>query len=151
MNATALARFWKKVDQSPGQGPHGDCWEWLASCVEAGYGAFWDGERVMGAHVFAYELVHGPVPQGLLVCHVCDNKVCVRDTHLFVGTYADNMHDASQKEAVAKKLTWVKVAEIRTRYAAGGVTQQELADEYGVHQTNISCVVNHQWWRLDKE
>lgn len=83
-------RFWAKVNKAD------ECWEWTGSRVWNGYGQFRNG-KVVYAHRYAYELWFGPIPDGLLVCHVCDNRSCVRPEHLFLGDYQDNAQDASKK------------------------------------------------------
>ena len=106
------------------------------------------------AHVYAWELYHQtPVPEGMFVCHHCDNPACVNPIHLFLGTPADNIADAVSKGRIHKgercwqaKLTEEQVRSIRVRYVAGGVTQQELADEYGVSQTAVGLIVRHKNW-----
>jgi len=83
--------FWSKVQKSDG------CWTWAGATWGRGYGAFKHEGRQVYAHRFAWEMAKGPIPAGLFVCHHCDNPLCVRPDHLFLGTHTDNMRDASRK------------------------------------------------------
>lgn len=85
--------FWSKVDKSGG--PEA-CWPWTAGKIPAGYGAFHVRRKVVGAHRFALETVHGPLGD-LLACHRCDNPGCCNPAHLFAGTYSDNVRDMDAK------------------------------------------------------
>ena len=155
-------RFWSHVLKADGDA----CWLWQASGQR--YGKIKYSGRFYSSHRMAYHLAHGPIPDGLLVCHKCDNQKCCRPDHLFAGTNADNQQDmlAKGRENRAcginhgsktmphkfdgsqnRKLTAESVAEIRRRYALGGVTQQQLADEYLVSQVNISVVLKYKTWR----
>jgi hypothetical protein len=126
------------------------CWLWTASTRSAGYGQFWDGERIRLAHRFAYEQAYGPVPDGLRVLHECDNPLCVRPDHLWLGTQAENLADMRAKGRAAPqpgtKLTRELAAEIRRR-CADGETQQSVADSIGTTRSNVSSIVRGRTWR----
>lgn len=81
-----MRRFWEKVDRS------GDCWVWTASLVQgSGYGQFRVGDKVRKAHVVAYEMMVGPVPDALTLDHVCRNRACVNPSHLEPVPLVENL------------------------------------------------------------
>lgn len=86
-------RFWSKVEKSDG------CWEWNASIFKlTGYGQFaLESTRPINAHRMAWILEHGDIPDGMNVCHHCDNRLCVNPAHLFLGSQQDNMIDMTEK------------------------------------------------------
>lgn len=155
---TISERFWKKVDKC---GPSirsdlGPCWVWTAGKNDDGYGYFWLDGRVVSAHRVSLFLTTGlwPVLQAL---HRCDNPPCVRASHLFEGTVADNMADMIAKgrdrknprrgeQHVTSKLTNDDIIDIRT-LSAMGATQDSLAREFGVHQTRVSKIIRRTAWR----
>lgn len=79
-------RFLKKVKPDVGS----DCLLWQAATVRGGYGHFWDGERLVYAHRFAYELENGPIQEGLVVDHICSVPACVNPEHLDAVTQQEN-------------------------------------------------------------
>jgi hypothetical protein len=102
------------------------------------------------AHRIAWSRVFGPIPDGLVVCHRCDNPPCVRPDHLFLGTHQDNDADRDAKGRTANgerigaaKLTDEQVAEIR-RLRDAGLSQTSIAARYGVSQSHVSRIVNFQ-------
>ena len=78
-------------------GAPNDCWEWQGTRRNDGYGLFWNGSRQVRAHRAAWELEHSSIPQGLNICHRCDNPPCVNPSHLFLGTQKDNLDDMREK------------------------------------------------------
>ncbi len=117
-----------------------------------GYGtiAFGDAEKRVDngykyTHRYAYELEHGSIPDGLFVLHRCDNRICVNPSHLFLGTAADNSHDATRKGRNVHKLTREKVTQIRELRAAGA-TYRALASQFGVAFSTIGYIVRGIRW-----
>lgn len=144
-------RFFDKVEKLDT-----GCWLWTGyRQPNNGYGKFSMGGHLMMAHRAAYEIFVGDIPKGMLVLHSCHNPACVNPDHLRLGDQADNMQDKVDadrqhrgEQIVQSKLTGDQVLDIRRRYAAGGVTQYALADEYGVGQDQISRIVNNKLWRV---
>lgn len=155
-------RFYARCDRS------GDCWEWTAGRNSHGYGAIRFMGRLRGAHVVSWILHRGDVPSGMFVCHRCDNRACVNPDHLFLGTPKDNSQDMSKKgrgsdfparhpelyprgERVnTAKLTAEQVAEIRRLYGPrgqGGLTQMQLAEAFGITQSQVSAIVRRKSWK----
>ena len=134
-------RFWEKVDKNgptPQRKPElGPCWVWKNALHTGGYGVLRiPGEKKNArAHVYAWTLENGPVPAGMFVLHHCDNRACVRASHLFVGTNQDNIDDMVKKgrnrTARPPVASWVK-EEIRAAYAQGGVSHPDLAQRHGI-------------------
>ena len=78
------------------------CWDWSSDKNEQGYGQIWYQGKTIGAHVLSYILYHGPVPEGKIICHSCDNPPCANPRHLWAGTYKENMEDAMRKGRLTK-------------------------------------------------
>lgn len=153
-------RFWPKVDKSAGES---GCWIWLGRKKPRGYGLLSVSptpktRRMAYAHRLSYVINRGSIPEGLCVCHHCDNPSCVNPAHLFLGTNADNTADkvakgrAKGSPQVGEKnhnarLTPADVREIRRRYAANEGSQEVIARDYGVRQAHVSRIVRRTAWQ----
>ncbi len=146
---TFVARLWSKVDRTDSAA----CWLHPGCTNRSGHVFVRYMGKNLYAHIVAYELTHGPVPEGLLVCHNCpggDQPACINPAHLWVGTPAKNSADMVQKGRSAKglqhgmaKLSDEQVAEIRHRFVRSGPggrplgNCEALAEEFGVHGSHI--------------
>ncbi len=155
-----MDRFWDKVQR---RGPD-ECWPWLAAKDEDGYGVF--GMKVDGrhynlkAHRVAFFFTHGywPTPMGL---HGCDNPPCCNaenPLHVHEGTGSQNNREKFARSRQAShqgpgelnanaRLTWAEAGLIRAFYAGGGITQNQIAAEFGISQAAVSHIVRGISWR----
>jgi hypothetical protein len=138
---TDAERFWSKVDKSDEAG----CWNWTATKHRQGYGMIRINGKMVGSHRYSWEMHHGPVPNGIEVCHTCDNPTCVNPSHLFLGSHADNMFDRSVKGRAAVKLNEEQVRTMRARYA-NGERQAKIAADIGVDPSLVSLIVRRKAW-----
>lgn len=144
-------RFWRFVVKTE------TCWLWVGARDRKGYGKITIDDRPVLAHRLSWELVHGPIPDGLNALHNCpggDNPSCVNPAHLFLGTLQDNNADMLAKGRYARgmglhrsDLTDDDVREIRALYAAGGIAQRQLARRYGITQVSIGEIVRREVWK----
>ncbi|MBA2706616.1 MAG: HNH endonuclease [Gemmatimonadaceae bacterium] len=152
--ATSLSqRFWQKVNKTS------DCWEWTGHRQPAGHGLIGRGGRGNGmalAHRVSWEFHYGEIPEGLKVCHHCDNGWCVRPDHLFLGTQADNLADMRAKgrafipppgqDHPAARLLDEDVYAIRAADLSERGSQRRLAEKYGVSSTHIRWIRQRRQW-----
>lgn len=142
-------RYWEKVIRRGDD----ECWGW-SGFKHVGYGRLRTDTGAVGAHRVSFEIHFGQIPDGLFVCHRCDNPECSNPRHLFLGTSGDNNRDCTAKGRRARgerqrsaKLTEDDVRSIRNQWHQGGVTQRQLAKMFGVTPSAIEHVVTNRTWR----
>lgn len=122
--------FWSHVHKTDG------CWTWTGARTEDGYGTL--GKT--SAHRSMYETHVGPIPDGMMICHTCDNPPCVNPAHLFLGINADNMEDMARKaRSGVMKLTPDQVREVRA-HRSNGMGVRVIAERYGVSHSLVSLI-----------
>lgn len=154
----------------------GPCWLWTGAITEWKYGLYrFPGMNKNGfAHRYAYAQTYGAITSEELVCHHCDRPACVNPAHLWLGTNLQNARDKIAKgravlpppprgdthhfrlrpEMVprgenhsAAKLTEAQVRLMHQYYAAGGVTQADLAAEFNLQRATVSQILSGKRWR----
>lgn len=169
---TAEERFWAKVDKNgPTIRPElGPCWVWTGAIVSStGYGAFSLNGRPIPAHRAAFFFSGESLTNQAL--HHCDNRPCVRRTHLYDGTQGDNVRDMVERgrqsfgarsnvckgdthyltidpaRSARAKFSPDQVRQIRATYAAGGVRYADIAAGLGVHEDTVAGIVRRDTYR----
>lgn len=143
-----LGPFWSYVRKGDG------CWEWTGARNTRGYGTY--SARL--AHRVAYAEARGAIPDGMYVCHHCDNPPCVRPDHLFLGTPTDNVRDMIAKGRVPRRnmprgednpnalLTEGLVLTIIRRYRAGE-SPRVIAADIGLKFRTVESIAHGERWR----
>lgn len=121
------------------------CWIWTGALTAAGYGLMTTESKNRLAHRFAFEKANGPIPEGLYVCHHCDNPACCNPDHLFLGTHKDNQEDAAKKLRLPHKLIPEDVRRIRIMIA-NGVPQKTIASIHSVTKYAIYSIQHGLTW-----
>lgn len=147
---TPYERFKKFVDKNINPG----CWIWKGCKDRIGYGRFDVKGKHLLAHRFIWEHFGGKIPKGMCILHKCDSRPCVRPYHLFLGTQADNVHDAMDKGRHPKgeksgraKMTTEKVLWIRSNYRHRYGEAKKLCAKFGISYTNFNCIINRLSWK----
>jgi len=150
MTLTINERFKKKVsvDQETG------CHVWNGAKVRGGYGHFRVGKRMVPAHRWIWESIHGQAPSNMKVCHSCNNASCVNPAHLYLDTHSSNMTKMGKLGRLARgakhghaKLEEADIVKILDLYNNHRYGKNELGRMFGVTSETIAKVVTGKRWR----
>lgn len=127
-----------------------DCWEWVGSFFNSGYGSASFNYKTHLAHRLSFEIFVGPIGNNH-VLHICDNPKCINPKHLFLGNHADNMSDKVNKNRQYRPKgvshTGAKLSEeIIRKIRASDKKNSELAKEYDIDRAQISRIRNNKAW-----
>lgn len=132
------------------------CWLWMASRHKQGYGNLSYKRIPSLAHRVSWMVYNGEIPQGIKVCHKCDEPSCVNPDHLFLGTQLDNVGDCVKKGRFTRnipktrriKLNWCQVQEIKELHKKG-MTRNQLKLKFEVSQTCIAKILTGISWNTN--
>jgi hypothetical protein len=157
-NYVKAKSVWTRFQKYIPQGLSADeCWPWQGSRHKTGYGQLSDkpNRTVLKAHRIAYEKAYGPIPEGRMICHRCDNPPCCNPAHLYAGTARDNARDSIARGrasppplmrgedcGMARLKEW-QAREIKNSNEPGTV----LAQKFGVAATTICAIRKGVNWR----
>ena len=143
-----IRAFWSRVKKLRGRD---GCWLWTGGVNHKGYGKFYaNGNPNIRAHKFAFKLANRKLPRGKLLCHRCDVRRCVRPTHMFVGTIADNQKDMARKGRARfgerhpqAHISASTVSKVRCLYR-GGMRQVNISRKLRLPSSTVSRIVNRR-------
>lgn len=149
-NKSLLERIEERVSRD---NPNG-CWNWTGQGSIDGYGYIDIRNKTYRAHRVAWEVYKGEeIPEGLQVCHKCDNRRCINPEHLFLGTNKDNHLDKVRKGRHAhgsrigcSKLTETQVEEMRALHESGA-SYRQIGKLFGVHFATAGKAIRGSTWK----
>jgi hypothetical protein len=176
-NPSTVSRFWGYVSKPDDPSA---CWPWQGRRDHTGYGRFSYTTQVRkksstAAHRYSYFLANGFIPDGMHICHSCDNRQCVNPAHLWPGTDLDNSRDKHKKGRGNNpsglrnarytrpdrtprgethphaKLTNATVIQIRKRYTEDNITFAQIAREFGILPWHASRITQGKAWAHVRE
>lgn len=122
--------------------PDSGCWVWHSTKKEGGYGIIRRHGRVIPAHRYVYELHRGPIPDGLVIDHLCRNPSCVNPDHLEPVPLRENV-----RRGIQTKLSWPIVDEIRRLGASGTLSRRAIGRKFGISVNTVISILTQKMWR----
>lgn len=126
---------------------HTGCWEWQRPTGSWGYGLMMYKAKQKRAHRVSWIVHNGDIPDGMLVCHKCDNPKCVNPEHLFLGTNADNMKDAAKKGRFTHAKLTPSCVQIIRMLLKKKVPQKNIAKLFNITVGPVSSISMGRNWK----
>ena len=147
-------RFWAKVDKDGrwNERLKSHCWEFNGG-LSAGYGMFADGKKLVGetrAHRISFALQHGPISDGKLVLHKCDNPCCVNPDHLRQGTHGDNMNEMAERGRQKSKALPIEVRLELVSRLDGPEKVQKVIKDIAETSGYAACTIQSYCYRYNR-
>lgn len=128
------------------------CWLWTGNRRGKGYGSFYSQGKHLSTHRVSYAFFNGEIPEGVHVLHHCDNRLCVRPSHLFLGSNEDNLKDMCLKNRQCKGedkpsnvLTEQDVINIRS--IGSSMSSRSIGQIYGIHHSTVLSIRKGKKWK----
>lgn len=145
-------RFWGNVEKTE------SCWLWKGSFVRKGYGSLFYKGKQTRAHRISWMIHFGNIPEGLHVCHSCDNPQCTNPDHLWIGTNYENRQDSVRKGRTnggsspgskhpCSKLTEDQVLQIREIRKTTDLTFKEIGNMFGIDYSTAGDICRRKTWK----
>lgn len=144
MKPNAISDIWKYVSALE----EGECWPYLGGRFGNGYGRFNMKNTSYGAHAIAYEVSSGPIPNGMVVMHKCNNKICCNPNHLVAGTILENTQHASASRAFPVGITGihgVSFDKARSYWTAQGYLKGKKFNLYNGPHKEKAIAARKKW------
>jgi len=142
-----LKDVWKRINKRD----ENDCWEWVGGKDKDGYGRMMIDRHNYRTHRLTYIETYGSIPEGLIICHRCNNPSCCNPNHLYAGTIRENSQQCTKEgrrvsgEKHYKTILSDKdILKIRSLYSTGTFSQRELGRMFGVTQAAIWYIINNK-------
>lgn len=147
-----LRTFSEMIDKYAIPEPNTGCWLWIGGLDRTGYAKVSASYRTERASRVSWELVNGPISDGLFVCHRCDNRACVNPAHLFLGTHQDNMADMVRKgrspRGVRNSGAKLRESDVVTIHdmLRDGASTSDVAQRFGICQESANKIARGVTW-----
>ena len=146
INHEVIQRFFKKVEKTP------KCWNWTG-CLVNGYGQFFLGKKQY-AHRISYSILHGEIPKGKCLDHLCRNRKCVNPNHLEPVSYKENIiRGAKNQDQFGEKHPWSKLSDrdiLKIKELAKyNIPRPQIAQMFGTSRRNVYYTIRGRSRRRD--